>query len=215
MGLDRVIRNIGAKAFSAIADINLKLAELGGAVDVLRRGGTGYPEIDEIEGRHIFYSLHGHQDFTIAENGLKGDGITMKISQDGPFVATHYPFVMWRPTTPANATNLGLWRPVFTWPLPAQAVSGGGIVDLNEDIISISYEIADGGSDRNFQNAAIPPILSSGNDFKKLPRWTLWTPNSVVVFTPTYRQIVFNQAETPSTGGVLEVVIPGFRIVNM
>ena len=105
--------------------------------------------------------------------------------------------------------------PVSSYPLDTQAAIAAVPIDLNADIISISYEIEDTGSQRNLQNAAMPPLLSTPKDLKPLPVWTLFTPNTTVNFWPTYNSIRFNDVTVPPTQGSLEVVLPGFRIVNM
>jgi len=44
---------------------------------------------------------------------------------------------------------------------------------------------------------------------------TLFSPNTVVVFTPTYADILFNgSAAIPATEGTLVVTLPGYRIIN-
>lgn len=170
-------------------------------------------EIDKIKGRRIFYNLIGTVDFTFANNGQRGQPISLLVSQDGPFVGTHYPFVIWRPSLPAGTTNFGRWRPVSAWPLPDQAVpTAAG--NLDDDIISISYEVVDAGSQRNFQNQPAPPILSRPDNMVPLSAPTLWTPNTTIQFFPTYESIVFSSA-VPPTQGTLVVAFPGYRIVNM
>jgi hypothetical protein len=170
-------------------------------------------EIDQIPGRRIYYNLVGRIEFSIADDGRRGQPISLLVSQDGPFIQTHYPFALWLPSAPAAATNFGLWRPVTPWPLPTQAIPGPQ--DLNDDIISISYEVTDGGSQRNFQNEAVPPILSRPDLLIPLPVPTMFTPNTVVQFTPTYERILFTSAPTPPDEGVLVCALPGYRIVNM
>ena len=170
-------------------------------------------EIDKIKGRRIFYNLVGTVDFAFAQNGQRAAPITMLVSQDGPFVGTHYPFATWRPSLPTTATNFGRWRPVSAWPLPDQAVpTAAG--NLDDDIISISYEVVDSGSQRNFQNEPVPPVLSRPDNMVPLPVPTLWTPNTTIQFFPTYESIVFSSA-VPPTQGTLVVAFPGYRIVNM
>lgn len=172
-------------------------------------------EIDKIQGRRIFYNLNGVQDFSISDDGRRGQPINFLVSQDGPFIMTHFPMVSWLPTQPTTATNRGLWRPVCPYPLPAQASGGAAPNNLNEDIISISYELIDGGSQRNFQNLPTPPVLSTPLNMVPLPVPTLWTPNSTIQFHPTYNRILFNNQVVAPTQGQLVVALPGYRIVNM
>jgi hypothetical protein len=166
-------------------------------------------EIDEIPGRRIFYNLVGTVSFTAAQAGLRGTPVSMLISQDGPFIATHYPLAIWAPNSPSDATNFGTWSPVASWPLPTQQVT-------NLDIIDLSYEVQDSGSQRNFQNLAAPPIFSRPDDFAPLPVPTLFAPNTTIQIFPTYNRIFFNgSTEKTTTGGLLTFAIPGYRIVNM
>lgn len=164
-------------------------------------------EIDSIQGRRIFYTLGATISFTAAQAGLRGQPLTFLVSQDGPFIGTHYPFAIWKPNAPSTATNFGAWRPVATWPLPTQ--------ELGTDLIDLSYEVADSGSQRNFQNQAVGPMLSRPDNLIPLPVPTLFAPNATIQFTPTYERISFNSTGTPTTGGELYVGFPGYRIVNM
>lgn len=165
-------------------------------------------DIDAIDGRRIFYNLNGAISFTAADRGTRGQPITMLVSQDGPFIMTHYPLAWWLPNAPSTATNFGKWSPVSSTPLPTQELA-------NLDIIDISYELVDGGSQRNFQNAASPPVLSRIDNLVPLPVPTLFTPNATVQFYPTYQSIAFAAPATPTTGGSLVVALPGYRIVNL
>ena len=165
-------------------------------------------EIDSIPGRRIFYTLSGRQSFTDALDRRRGEQINFPVSQDGPFIATHYPLVMWKPSAPDTATNFGAWRPVATWPLPDQV--------LDSDLIDLSYEVVDGGSQRNFQNEVTGPIFSRPDNLAPLPVPTLFAPNSVIQFFPTFERIAFDTgAATPTEEGELYVGFPGYRIVNL
>lgn len=164
-------------------------------------------EIDAIPGRRIFYSLTGTQTFTTSQDGQRGQPINMLVSQDGPFIMTHYPFVLWKPSAPSNATDFGRWRPIFSYPLPDQV--------LDDDIIDISYEITDSGSQRNFQNAAVPPMLSQPQNMVPLPIPSLFTPNTTIQFIPTYENIIFSAVAVAATQGTLSVALPGYRVVNL
>lgn len=166
-------------------------------------------EIDSIQGRRIWYTLGDRIAFTSAQNGLRGTPLTMLVSQDGPFICTHYPFVIWKPNAPDDATNFGAWSPVSSWPLPTQQVT-------TQDIIDLSYEVVDAGSQRNFQNGAVGPIFSRPDNLVPLPVPTLFAPNTSIQFFPTYERIFFNDAATdPTSGGELYVGFPGYRVVNM
>jgi hypothetical protein len=173
-----------------------------------RRPRTITEEIDAIDGRRIYYTMIGTQDFTIDQEGTRGQSINMLVSQDGPFIETHYPLVMWRSSAPSNATDFGRWRPVSSWPLPDQV--------LDTNIIDISYEVVDGGSQRNFQQAAVPAgLLSRPDNMIPLPVPTLFTPNTTVQFYPTYENILFDDDPPTTEQGTLVVALPGYRIVNL
>lgn len=165
-------------------------------------------ELDSIPGRRIFYYLNGTLDFDATVNGQRAQPINFPVSQDGPYVMTHLPMVTWRPIAPATATNFGIWRPVSTWPLPDQVVDG--------DRIDLSWEFSDGGSQRNFQNLPTGPMFSRPDNLVPLPVPTLFAPNTVIQFIPTFERILFDAtAEIPTTQGRLIVDLPGYRIVNM
>lgn len=164
-------------------------------------------EIDSISGRRIFYTLSQTLIFDATVAGQRATAMTMLVSQDGPFIATHYPMAIWRASAPATATNFGAWRPVSTWPLPTQ--------QLGTDLIDLSYEVSDAGSQRNFQNAAVAPVFSRPDNLIPLPVPTLFAPNTVISFTPTFERIDFNSTGTATTEGTLWVGFPGYKIVNL
>lgn len=168
---------------------------------------TVWDEINEIPGRWIESTLSGEVTFTVNDLGKRGQPINFLVSQDGPFVQTHYPLCLWRPSAPSTATNFGRWRPVSTYPLPTQVVSN--------DIIDILYEIRDGGSQRDFQNEPRAPLLSRPDNIVPCPSPTLWSPNSTILFTPTYLALTWDGSPVAPTEGTLHVDFPGFRIVNL
>lgn len=199
--LAAVIRKLRADSEAAKAVLDaLKIA-------VLSKPKSITEEIDALPGRRIFYTMIGSQTFTSSSDGKKGNAIAIPVSQDGPFVMTHYPMAIWKVTSPSNATNFGIFRPVTTWPLPDQV--------LDTDLIDISYEFADGGSQRNFQNSPVPPLFSRPDALMPLPVPTLFAPNASISITPTYENISFNSSGTASDGGTLYFLLPGYRIVNM
>ena len=175
--------------------------------ELLSRPQSPTEAIDAIPGRRIESVLSGTVDFDITQKGQKGNPITIVVSQDGPFVATHFPLCLWTPTAPSTATDLGLWRPVTTFPLPTQVVG--------TDIVDLLYEIIDGGAQRNFQNNPRGPIFSRPDALQPLPVPTLWAPNSTIQFVPTYQMITFNGSPTPPTAGRLRADFIGYRIVNL
>lgn len=166
-------------------------------------------EINAIDGRRVAYFLAANQSFTATQDGQRGADMPMTISQDGPFIWTHMPIVMWRVNAPSTATNFGFWSTIYSWPLPTQDTA-------NNDAIDLSWEIRDGGSQRLLQNESLPPMLSYPGALHPLPEWTMFSPNTTAIFTPIYENIAFNgSAATPATGGLLKVMLPGFRIVSM
>jgi hypothetical protein len=193
-------------------DIKRQLSEISAEYKAFRKACEDVPksitsELDSIPGRRIFYNLSGTQDFTATSAGQRAQPINFLVSQDGPFVMTHYPLVLWRPSTPTNATQFGFWRPVATWPLPDQVIDA--------DRIDLSYEFVSGGSQRNFNNLPAGPLFSRPDNVIPLPVPTLFSPNEVIQFFATFEAISFNSAGVATTGGILQVTLPGYRIVNM
>ena len=164
-------------------------------------------ELDSIPGRRIFYGLSDEQTFTIALSGQRGQPLNFLVSQDGPFVMSHFPLVTWRPSAPDTATRFGQWRPVATWPLPDQVVDG--------DRIDLSWEFVSGGSQRNFQNEPWGPIFSRPDNLVPLPIPTLFAPNETIQMFLTYESISFDTGGTPTTQGTVRVTLPGYRAANM
>ncbi len=163
-------------------------------------------EIDQIPGRRIETVLSGEVVFDVTDTGKRGNPILIQVSQDGPFVMTHYPMALWRPTLPTTATNFEKWRPVSSYPLPDQVV--------DTDIIDLMYELQDGGSQRNFQNAPRGPLLSRPDNVVPCAVPTLWSPNSAIAFYPTYNSLTWD-SQVPPTQGTLHVDLIGYRIVNL
>lgn len=197
-----------------VRKLNQDVSNLASIVAELnRRPRSITEEIDAIPGRRVVYTLSGEQTFTTAQDGQRGQSIAMLVSQDGPFVMTHYPIFSWYSSLPTTATNFARWRPVSSFPLPdQQAAADGGLVS---DVIDIAYELADGGSQRQLQNLTVSPILISTQDnIKPLPVPTLFAPNTIIQVFITYLNIVFG-GSTPTTQGTMHVDIPGYRIVNI
>lgn len=165
-------------------------------------------EIDSIPGRRIFYTLNDRITFDAELAGRRGQPLVFNISQDGPFISTHYPLVLWKPIAPINATNFGAWKPVTSFPLPTQEYGG--------DVIDLSWEVDDSGSQRNFQNEATGPLFSRPDNLIPLPVPTLFAPNSVISVYPTYERIFFDgTAQVPTEEGELYWGWPGYKIVSM
>lgn len=196
----RILDKRGAQLQSVVQQQAAMLAEL------QTRPRTITEEIDQIPGRRIETVLSGEVVFDATDEGKRGNPILIQVSQDGPFIMTHYPMVLWRPTLPTTATNYQRWRPVSTYPLPLQVV--------DTDIIDILYELQDGGSQRNFQNAPRGPLLSRPDNVIPCAVPTLWSPNAAIAFYPTYNALTWD-SEVPPTQGTLHVDLIGYRVVNL
>lgn len=165
-------------------------------------------ELNSIPGRRVPYMLTGKVAFDITALNTRGQPISFLVNADGPFIQTHYPVALWKPTSPVGATNLGHWRQVVSSNLPTQDI-GTGV-----DIIDISYELIDGGSQRNLQNETSLPLFSRLDRPVALPVANQLAANSQLLFYPTYHAISFTGLVPPDRGE-LWVSIPGYRIVNM
>jgi len=192
---------------AAIQNLQSQVAQLIQVVNAQQsRPRSIQEEIDAINGRRIESTIGGEVTFTANDVGQRATPIVIPVSQDGPFIMTHYPLVLWRPTAPDNATNLNRWRPVSTFPLPDQVV--------DTDIIDILYELNDGGSQRFMQNTPRGPLFSRPDNIVPTPIPTLWPANASIVFQPTYLALTWN-GTTPPTQGTLHVDLIGYRIVNL
>ena len=203
----------------ALSPFKAKLDLLSQEVAMLK--ATGKPTSPEdalnaIQGRRMTYWFVGTQTFTTAQDGLRGNPINFLVSQDGPFVLTHAPIAIWRPTLPTTATNFGRWRSISSWPsnsgFPTQDDTTNNT--WTDDVVDLSWELIDGGSQRNMQNLPAPAAaLSTVNELKKLPCPTKFETNTTIQFIPTYENIVFGGA-TPTTQGTMVIALPGYRIVG-
>jgi hypothetical protein len=208
-GTDQLSAFVG-KVARRVVTLEQQFQQLKGALDILKNGSvkTTEQEIDEIPGRRVMYNLSGTQEFDATDAGRVADPITFQVSQDGPFIWTAYPLVMWKPNAPDSATQFGQWRPIYSWPLPAQEIGG--------DHIDLSWQMNDGGSQRNFQNEVANPIFSRPDLAIPLPKPVVFAPNAVIQFIPTYESIFFDTAAaTDTTGGLLRVTLLGYRCANM
>lgn len=203
MSLEAQFRILESRVVKLTSVIGAQQAQIN---SLLTRPKTITEEIDSIPGRRIDTVLSGEVSFTIDQQGVRGNPIVIQVSQDGPFIMTHYPMAIWRPTLPTNTTNFMRWRPVTTFPLPDQVV--------DTDIIDLMYELQDGGAQRNFQNAPRGPLLSRPDNIVPAAVPTQWAPNAAIVFVPIYNRITWD-SNTPPTQGVLHVDFPGYRIVNL
>jgi|SRR5262245_41625930 len=207
MAIDPQVAALLRQHKTAIDDTRRTLAQVLAAVGAQQsRPRSVQEEIDAIEGRRIEGMIVGEVTFTAADVGQRAQPIVIQVSQDGPFVMTHYPLVLWRPSAPTNATNFGRWRPISTYPLPDQVV--------DTDIIDIMYELNDGGAQRLGQNQPRGPVLSSPDNIVPCPLPTLWAPNAAIVFQPTYNAITWD-SQVPPTQGILHCSLIGYRIANL
>lgn len=191
----------------AIKQLQGQIAQLTAVVNAVNsRPTTTQEEIDDIAGRRMEGVLTGEVTFDANDEGKRGTPIIFQISQDGPFVMTHYPMALWRPSAPSTATNLNRWRPVSSFPLPTQ--------QIQTDIIDIMYELADGGSQRFMQNAPRGPLFSRPDNIVPCPVPTLFSSNTSINFYPTYLDLNWNGAVAP-TQGILHVILIGYRIFNL
>lgn len=184
-----------------------------------RRARSIDEEINAIQGRRIVYTLSGEQSFTATQDGVRYNPINMLVSQDGPFVMTHYPLIGWTPNLPTTATRFGQWMPVRSYPLPVQQggmLATSSALSTTQEIIDISYELSDSGSQRNFQNITVGAgLISQADNMIPLPVPTLFQPNTTISIVITYNNILFGTQGTATTGGLLHVDLPGYRIVSL
>ena len=79
----------------ALDQNQMLLGRLAALEDALRsalaRPRSPTEALDAIPGRRIESMLVGTVDFDVNARGTRGNPVTITISQDGPFVATHYP----------------------------------------------------------------------------------------------------------------------------
>ncbi len=191
---------------ATIDALTAQIHDLGAAVsDLQSRPRSVSEEIDAIEGRRLEGTLTCEQEFTVNDEFKRGAPLVFGVAQDGPFVMTHYPLVLWRPNAPDDTTNFGRWRPVTSFPMPVQQVP--------TDMIDLMYEMQDGGNKRILQNQPRGPLFSRPDNIVPVPVPTLWSSNSTVLFIPTYNKFTFD-SEVPPTGGVLHVDLIGYYIAN-
>jgi hypothetical protein len=201
----RVLGKRQKQSEATIAQMAQALAELSS------RPRTVTEEIDSIPGRRIETIFSGEVAFDAGDENTRGEPVIINISQDGPFIMTHYPMILWYPTAPDDATNLNAWRPIASFPLPTQEVSG--------DLIDLKYEIIDGGSQRFFQNAPRGPMVSRPDNFAPCAVPTEFAPAAVINIVPTYMRFLWNggggEGQIAPTAGILHVDLIGYRIVNL
>lgn len=191
-----------------------ELSALQAENEVLREYMPKTENVNNIPGRRMFFTLRGQQTITTANDGLRGQPMFMSVGQDGPFVMTSYPVIMWKPTaSEATPLAVGKWRPIASWPLPDQ-VSTTNTMD-------VSYEITDVGPGRNMQggNASnqvtvpvpvVPSLISRPNNVLPLPLPQVFDANTVIQCVLTFNDMNW----TTLTSAQVRVELPGYKIIN-
>lgn len=197
-----------------LAPYYAELSALQAENEILREYMPKTENVNNIPGRRCFFTLRGQQTITSSSNGLRGQPIFIPVGQDGPFVLTHFPVIMWKPlTSEAAPLSVGLWRPFASWPLPDQ------VVDANT--MDISYEITDVGPGRNMQGGwasnnvtepvpVLPSLISRPNNVMILPLPQVFDANSVIQCVITYNDINWTSIDTAT----VRVELPGYKIIN-
>lgn len=186
---------------------NVKMAQqMQEMKSLLEAAGDAPKYIENMPGKRVPY-MAGISITIAANSAARAEG-TFTVSRDGPFVVTALQ-MSWMRTSGAYA---GWWGPATTFDsriAPASQQLGlGGIFDQIM-VHSFDCEIADKGSDRNWQNIAFASTLFSpqAGGIYGLPVSYLFDTNSVaeVKVTPTAPQNV--------SGKVL-VELLGYKIVQ-
>lgn len=138
-------------------------------------------------------------EITIAANSTSKVEGTFSVSTDGPFVVTAIGMWFQRTSSPYN----GLWAPATTVDLaiaPASQQHGFGYLFDKPVCGSFDVELAESGSDRNWQNAAFSSALFSPSvgGLYVLPTANMFGRSSVVTVrvTPTVAQTVAGKVQT-------------------
>jgi len=188
---------------STIAKMATQLQEM---KSLLEASGDSPKYIENIPGKRVPY-MAGISITIDANSTSRAEG-TFTVSRDGPFVVTAIQ-MSWQRTSGAYT---GWWGPATTWDCriaPASQHLGlGGLFD-QVFVHSFDVEIADKGSDRNWQNMAFASTLFSpqAGGIYGLPISYLFDTNSVaeVKVTPTAAQTV---------AGKVLVELLGYKIVQ-
>lgn len=162
--------------------------------------------IEEIPGRRVPY--FATIDITIAASSTSKVEGTFTVSTDGPFSCIGIAMFFQRTSAPYN----GMWAPATTVDAKiANASQQLGFNYLFDSPLmgSFDVEIAESGSDRNWQNNAFASALFSANTggVYVLPIANLFGRSSVatVRVTPTVAQTV---------AGKVQVILLGYKIVQ-
>jgi len=173
---------------------------------LLEMSGDAPKYIENIPGKRVPY-MAGIS-ITIAANSTTRSDGTYTVSRDGPFVITALQMSWQRTSGPYQ----GWWGPASTFDMRiAPALQQFGLGGMFDQIVvnSFDVEIADRGSDRNWQNIPFASTLFSpqAGGIYGLPVSYLLDTNSVceVRVTP-------NAAQTVS--GIVLVELLGYKIVQ-
>jgi len=173
---------------------------------LLEASGDSPKYIENIPGKRVPY-MAGITITIAADSTARAEG-TYTVSRDGPFVVTALQ-MSWQRTSGAYT---GWWGPATTFDARiAAAGQNFGLGGLFDQVFvhSFDVEIADKGSDRNWQNIAFASTLFSpqAGGIYGLPVSYLFDTNSVaeVKVTPTAAQTV--------SGKVL-IELLGYKIVQ-
>jgi hypothetical protein len=172
----------------------------------IQQGEAAPKWIEDIPGKRSPY-MAGIEITITANSTARVEG-TYTISRDGPFVVTGIHMVWQRTDAPYD----GFWGPASTFDTRiATAGQQHGFAYLFDQVVVASFdvEIADRGSDRNWQNIAFASTLFSpqaGGTYV-LPVAYLFDTNSVaeVTVAPTVAQTV---------AGTVLVELLGYKIVQ-
>jgi len=173
---------------------------------LLRAVSTAPKWVEEIPGTRVPY--FATIDIVIAANSTSKVEGTYTVSTDGPFACVGIAMFFQRTTAPYS----GLWSPATTFGAkiaPASQQLGFGYLFDSPLMGSFDVEIAESGSDRNWQNNAFASALfapSQGGVYV-LPTANLFGRSSVatVRVTPTVAQAV---------AGKVQVILLGYKIVQ-
>jgi hypothetical protein len=186
-----------------LAKLNSALQEMR---SLLEAAGDAPKYIENMPGKRVPY-MAGISITIDANSTARAEG-TYTVSRDGPFVVTALQ-MSWQRTSGAYT---GWWGPATTFDMRiAPATQNMGLGYLFDQVVvhSFDVEIADKGSDRNWQNIAFASTLFSpqAGGIYGLPISYLFDTNSVaeVKVTPTAAQAV--------SGKVL-VELLGYKIVQ-
>lgn len=188
---------------SQIKDLTQVVEELKSVVQV----AADAPKwIEDIPGKRVPYIAT--IEINVDSGSLTRQEGQYPVTQDGPFVTTGMA-MFWTRTSGAYQ---GYWMPATTFGLKmAHAEMGlgfGGLFD-NPCVATFDVEIADSGSDRNWQNIAFASALfnpESGGIY-------MW-PTAYMFATNSVARVYVTPTVAPTTDGTVAVLLLGYKIVQ-